>query len=299
MQLGTVMVGGRPSVVIATPTTALVDVRATGHEMDADSPWLDASVRELIAGGHEAQEFLDRIRTGGASVRTVSEAYDYLPPVLDPPRIFCVGRNYEEHAREGNAEVPDFPMIFLKPATALLGHDRTVSVPGSTQKVDWEGEIAVVVGRGGRDISEDCAWEHVYGLTVANDLTARDWQRRTSQFDAGKMFDGFGPLGPVLTTLDEVEDVGTLRVTTHVNGELMQSGSVTEMVFPIPHLVAYLSQAVTLLPGDVILTGTPSGVGYARTPPVFLEHGDTVEVAVEGLGRLRNRIRHEARAEAL
>lgn len=233
------------------------------------------------------------------SARIVSEdGVTFLPPVLDPPRIFCVGRNYAEHAREGNAEVPDFPMIFFKPSTSLSGHGDTLRIPASTTKVDWEGEIVAVLGRGGRDIAQRQALDHVAGLTVGNDLTARDWQRRTSQFDAGKMFDGFGPMGPFLVTLDELGDLDSIELSTRVNGALMQSGSVADMIFPIAHLVSYLSMATRLLPGDVIMTGTPSGVGYARQPPVFLEHGDVVEVHVDRVGLLRNTLSGTESAES-
>lgn len=297
MRLATVNDGTSTRVVIDSPR-GLVDV-SSATRSDDDHRWASASLRELLTGGAKARAFLDRAERD-QDARCVAESdVEFLPPVPDPPRIFCVGRNYAEHAREGRAEVPDYPMIFLKPATSLLGHDQEVLVPPSTTKVDWEGEIAVVIGRPGRDIPEDRAWEHVAGFTPANDLSARDWQRRTSQFDAGKMFDGFGPMGPFLVTTDEIADIDSVELTTRVNGTTMQSGVVRDMVFPIPRLVSYLSEAVRLLPGDVILTGTPSGVGYARTPPIFLEAGDVVEVSVDQVGLLRNRIGSRPRADAV
>lgn len=251
-----------------------------------------ASLREILEAGPPA---LDALREAIGAVGDAGSYYSeddvtFLPPVIDPPRIFCIGRNYEEHAKEGNAEVPDFPMIFLKPATSLVGHAQPIQVPGSTQKVDWEGEIALIIGTGGRDIREGDAFTHVAGYSIGNDVTARDWQRRTSQFDQGKMFDTFGPFGPYLVTPDEAGDVTDMLVETRVNGELMQSGNSGDMIYPMARLVSYISQAVKLLPGDVILTGTPSGVGYARTPPVFLFPGDVVEVSVTGLGELRNEV---------
>lgn len=255
-----------------------------------DAPWATAGLREILAQG-ALGAVREAVESAGPEAPVLAEEeVEFLPPVLDPPRIFCIGRNYEEHAKEGHAEVPDFPMIFLKPATSLVGHDGLIEVPSSTEKVDWEGEIAIVIGTAGRDIPEERALEHVAGYSIANDVTARDWQRRTSQFDAGKMFDTFGPLGPSLVTPDEVGDVTRLRVETRVNGEVMQSGNSGDMVFPMAMLVSYISQAVRLLPGDIILTGTPSGVGYARTPPVYLAPGDVVEVSVSGLGELRNRV---------
>jgi len=254
------------------------------------TPWAGASLRGLLEAGPAA---LDAVRAAiaapGGTVFAEADV-EFLPPIGDPPRVFCIGRNYEEHAKEGKAEVPEFPMIFLKPATSLAGHGQPIEVPASTEKVDWEGEIALVIGTGGRDIPEEQALEHVAGYSIANDVTARDWQRRTSQFDQGKMFDTFGPFGPYLVTPDEAGDVTDMRVETRVNGEVMQSGNSGDMVYPMAMLVSYLSQAVRLLPGDVILTGTPSGVGYARTPPVYLVPGDVVEVSVSGLGELRNEV---------
>lgn len=251
-----------------------------------------ASLREILEAGPEAlaavREAIDA--ADDAATYYAEDEAAFLPPVLDPPRIFCIGRNYEEHAKEGKAEVPDFPMIFLKPATSLIGHGQPIQVPASTEKVDWEGEIALVIGTAGRDIRETDAFAHVAGYSIANDVTARDWQRRTSQFDQGKMFDTFGPFGPYLVTPDEAGDVSDMLVETRVNGELMQSGNSGDMIYPMAMLVSYISQAVQLLPGDVILTGTPSGVGYARTPPVYLVPGDVVEVAVGGLGELRNEV---------
>lgn len=285
MRLATVRTATGTTVCAATDRGLLDLARA----LDG-TPWAGASLRGILEGGTPA---LEAVRSavadaGEGDVYLDSAEVEFLPPVLDPPRIFCIGRNYEEHAKEGNADVPDFPMIFLKPATTLVGHEQAIEVPASTEKVDWEGEIALVVGTGGRDIPEERALEHVAGYAIANDVTARDWQRRTTQFDAGKMFDTFGPFGPYLVTPDEAGDVTDMHVETRVNGELMQSGNSGDMVFPMAMLVSYISQAVRLLPGDVILTGTPSGVGYARTPPVFLVPGDVVEVAVSGLGELKN-----------
>jgi acylpyruvate hydrolase len=282
VRLATVRTAEGTRVCVGT-AAGLVDATAAA----VGTEWEGLSLRELIAVGSPALAWLEALAASDAPVMS-EEAVTFLPPVLDPPRVFCIGRNYAEHAKEGKAEVPDFPMIFLKPATSLVGHQQDIEVPGSTEKVDWEGEIAVIIGRGGRDIPEATALEHVAGYAVSNDVTARDWQRRTSQFDGGKMFDTFGPIGPYLVTPDEVADVADMRVETRVNGELMQVGNSGDMIFPMAMLVSYISQAVRLLPGDVILTGTPSGVGYARIPPIYLVPGDVVEVSVSGLGVLRN-----------
>lgn len=287
MRLATVRTASGVTVCAVTDR-GLVDV---GQFLPAELG-TRASLREILEAGPAMLDHVhERVATADAEVATYSEEeVDFLPPILDPPRIFCVGRNYLEHAIEGKAEVPEFPMIFFKPTSSLTGHGQPILVPHSTQKVDWEGEIAVVIGAGGRDIAEEDALDHVAGYSIGNDVTARDWQRRTSQFDQGKMFDTFGPLGPYLVTSDEVDDVNDMVVETHVNGQLMQSGKSRDMIYPVATLVSYLSQAVNLLPGDVILSGTPSGVGYARTPPVFLHPGDVVEVSVTGLGALRNEV---------
>lgn len=285
MRLATVTTATGATVCAATDQ-GLIEV---GPLLTGGVP-ADASLREILEAGPGVLEALsDALATvGDNAIVHAEETVAFLPPVLDPPRIFCIGRNYAEHAKEGKAEVPDFPMIFLKPTSSLTGHAQPILVPHSTQKVDWEGEIAVVIGTGGRDIPEADALRHVAGYTIGNDVTARDWQRRTSQFDQGKMFDTFGPLGPYLVTSDEAGDATDMQVETRVNGAVMQSGNSRDMVYPVAMLVSYLSQAVKLLPGDVILTGTPSGVGYARTPPVFLHPADVVEISVSGLGTLRN-----------
>ena len=215
-------------------------------------------------------------------------------PLLDPPRIFAIGRNYAEHAKEGGAEVGEHPMIFFKPATCIVGDGEPVVIPPTTEKVDWEAELAVVIGTGGKYIAEADALDHVAAYTVSNDVTARDWQRRTSQFDAGKMFDTFLPLGPALVTADEIPDPQRLAISTVVNGTTMQDGTTADMVFPVAALVSYLSHGVRLLPGDVILSGTPAGVGYARATPIFLHPGDEVTVRIEGVGVLHNPVVAEA-----
>lgn len=297
LRLSTVATGGGDLVCVRVGER-LLGVRA-GSNAVANGRWAGASMRDLLAGGGDALDLLHRVHAAAedGDRRIPGDAFldpdrvAFRAPVTDPRRIFCIGRNYPEHAREGGADVPEAPMIFLKPATSLAGHRETVRIPPSTRQVDWEGELAVVIGMPGRDIRPDLAWRHVAGLCVANDVTARDWQRRTSQFDAGKMFDGFAPMGPELVlTLSgrEPDDVAGWRLRTHVGGRLMQDGLLGEMVFPVAELIADLSRAVELLPGDVVLTGTPAGVGYARTPPVFIGPGDVVEVSIDGIGRLEN-----------
>jgi 2-keto-4-pentenoate hydratase/2-oxohepta-3-ene-1,7-dioic acid hydratase in catechol pathway len=198
-------------------------------------------------------------------------------PVL-PGKIIAVGRNYVEHAKEQNVEVPDLPLIFLKPPSSVIGPNEKIILPPQSQRVEHEGELAVVIGKVGRWIPAEEAMEHIFGYTCANDVTARDLQRRDGQWTRGKGFDTFCPLGPWIET--ELDPVDAL-VSCRVNGEMRQMASTREMVFTIPQLIAFISSVMTLQPGDIILTGTPAGISP-------LSEGDSVEVSVEGIGELRN-----------
>ncbi|MEM7034770.1 MAG: fumarylacetoacetate hydrolase family protein, partial [Chloroflexota bacterium] len=218
----------------------------------------------------------------------------FLPPVLNPEKVIALGRNYAAHAAEGGSEPPKFPMLFHKTAGSLLGHGGTVVIPPVTDKVDYECELAVIIGRRCKQVSEADAPDYVAGYAAANDVSARDLQRRTTQFTAGKMLDTFGPLGPALVTSDELPDPGNLQIQTRLNGEVMQSSNTNMMIFSVPFTISYISQIATLEVGDVILTGTPEGVGFARTPPVWLKEGDVVEVDVEKVGVLKNTVKNQA-----
>lgn len=217
-----------------------------------------------------------------------------LAPV-EPANIFCIGLNYREHARETGAEIPEQPVVFMKPRTAVQDPGQPIRIPRCCTRgpeVDYEVELAVVIGKAGRDIAEERAMEHVLGFTCANDVSARKWQKHGGggQWIRGKGFDTFCPLGPVLVTADELGDPYGLRIWTRVNGQVMQDSRTSDMIFTIPQLIAFLSQDTTLLAGTVILTGTPPGVGVARTPQVFLKPGDEVTVAIEGIGELSNTV---------
>jgi acylpyruvate hydrolase len=266
---------------------------------------LPPSMVRFLAGGEEAmdaaREALGVVRarmTDPADLRHLEEqgvlwradATRLLPPVPTPPKILCVGRNYAEHAREGGSEPPDVPIFFGRFRHTLLGPGEPFVLPRVSSQVDFEGELAVVVGRGGRDIPEDRALESVAGYTIFNDISVRDYQRRTSQWMIGKNFDRSGPLGPALVTRDEVPDPQDLLLTVDVSGERMQEASTGTMIFSVAFLVAYISQILTLEPGDLIATGTPSGVGFARTPPRWLRDGDVVRVSITHLGVLETPI---------
>ena len=212
------------------------------------------------------------------------------PPVAAPGKIICLGKNYAEHAREGGFDTPAAPLLFCKTINALNGPFDPVVLPRSSDQIDWEVELAVVIGRRGKRIPAAEALDHVAGYTVMNDVSARRAQFGHSQWYRGKSFDTFAPLGPVLVTPDEIGDVQDLRLTAEVNGRLMQEGSTRDMLFKINEIIADVSEDITLVPGDIISTGTPAGVGIFRDPPVVLQAGDEVACWVEKIGTIRNKI---------
>lgn len=226
-------------------------------------------------------------RTGSGVVGDLAEV-ELGPPVPDPEKIFCLGLNYRAHSTETALPVETVPTVFTKFRNALVGSRSSIVLPSASNEVDFEGELAVVIGRRGKHISRDRALTHVGGYMPFNDVSARDLQMVTSQWTAGKVADTFGPCGPALVLCDEVADPHALRLETRVNGETLQSASTADMIFGIAETVSYLSQLVTLEVGDIISTGTPAGVGYTREPPIFLTPGDVVEVEIEGLGVLQN-----------
>jgi acylpyruvate hydrolase len=213
---------------------------------------------------------------------------ELLAPVRRPGKVVCVGLNYRSHLAEVGEPTPKYPILFHKAATSVTGHRQPVVLPRVSREVDFEGELGVVIGRRGKYISEQDALAHVAGYTCANDVSANDLEFRTSQWTSGKMLDTFCPLGPALVTLDELDDPNDLPLTTAVNGRTVQQARTTDMVFGVPFLVSYVSSLATLEPGDVILTGTPAGIGCNRKPPVFLHPGDEVSVTVGGVGTLTN-----------
>jgi 2-keto-4-pentenoate hydratase/2-oxohepta-3-ene-1,7-dioic acid hydratase in catechol pathway len=217
----------------------------------------------------------------------------YLPVIPEPQKIFCVGLNYDEHRIEANRPVTGEPTIFMRTPTSQVGHLEALVLPKESRAFDYEGEIAIVIGRPGRRISQQDAWRHIAGYAAYNDGSIRDWQTHTSQWTGGKNFDATGSFGPWLVTRDEIDDDEELTLVTRLNGVEMQRATTRMMLFGIPKLVAYLSTFATLLPGDVIVTGTPGGVGFKRVPPVFMAHGDVVEIEVEKVGVLVNRVRDE------
>lgn len=243
----------------------------------------------------DAASMIDLISAGGAHAFRRGDTIplaevSLLPPVVRPGKVIALGRNYAAHAAEGGAEPPAFPMLFHKTHTSLVGHGQPIVLPDPAldSKIDYEAELAVVIGKACKQVSEAEALDYVFGYSVANDVSARGLQRRTSQFSAGKMLDTFGPLGPTIVTADEIIDVQDLQIRTVLNGSEMQNSNTSYMIFSVAFTISYISQISTLEPGDVILTGTPEGVGYARTPPVYLKDGDSITIEVQGVGSLTN-----------
>ncbi len=212
----------------------------------------------------------------------------YLPVIPDPEKIFCVGLNYQEHKKETGRPDVDNPTIFTRFANTQTGHLQPLLKPKFSERFDFEGELAIVIGKGGRDISEEKALDHVAGYSCYNDGSIRDWQRHTSQFTPGKNFPLTGPFGPYLVTSDEVGDYTKLPIETRLNGEVMQKAKLSDLIFPIPRLIKYISTFTPLTVGDVIVTGTPGGVGDRRDPPVYMKPGDVVEVDIGKVGILMN-----------
>jgi acylpyruvate hydrolase len=233
----------------------------------------------------------------GQAIAQPLQAVRLRAPILNPRKIICLGLNYRDHAQETKADIPTDPILFSKYATAIIGPDDPILLPAVSKEVDYEAELAFIMGRRGRHISTRQALEYVAGYTIMHDVSARDYQIRKpgGQWMSGKTFDTFAPLGPVLVTREDIPDPHVLDITCTVNGERLQSSNTKHLIFSIPDIVAYCSHIFTLEAGDVIATGTPGGVGFARKPPRFLKDGDVVIVEVQGIGKLRNPVRNDVR----
>jgi 2-keto-4-pentenoate hydratase/2-oxohepta-3-ene-1,7-dioic acid hydratase in catechol pathway len=287
MRLATYLEGGqeRPCVVVGEE---IIDLRA----VRPDLPCTVADLLGLASGGLErARAVVDE----GSGHRPLAEVV--LGPPVRPQKLFGIGLNYSDHAREANREPPRFPIVFAKMINSLAGPFADVEVPAVSKQLDYEGELAVVIGRRCRSVSREDAPSVVGGYTVANDFTVRDWQRRTPQFTLGKSFDTHGPLGPWLVTPDELEDPHDIAFRTLVNGEVRQQGDTSNLIHDCWDLIAEISTACTLEPGDVISTGTCGGVGAFFDPPRWLVAGDVVRVEFDGIGAIENRIVPQRRSE--
>lgn len=275
MQLISYLAGSRPGFGVLKGDRIVQLDRLTGF----------ASLKALLAAGAlETARLLAAHREGDLAIDAIS----LLPPIPDPDKIICVGLNYHDHVTETGRTLTEYPTLFTRFASALAAHEAPLVQPLVSEKFDYEGELALVIGTGGRHIAAADALAHVAGYAPFNDGSVRDWQGHTSQFTPGKNFDGTGGFGPALVTPDAVGEITERVLRTRFNGQVVQEARIAQMITPIPHLIAYISTFLTLAPGDVIVTGTPGGVGMKRTPPLYMKPGDIVEVDIEGVGVLRN-----------
>ncbi len=271
--------GERPGVILDDGRR--IDVSAFGADYD-----------EAFFGGDGVERLARWVEENGARAPVVDADVRLGPPLCRPSKIVCIGLNYRDHARESGMAVPAEPVIFLKSTTAIVGPNDDVVIPRDSQKTDWEVELAVVIGKRASYVEEADALRHVAGYVLHNDYSEREFQlERGGQWVKGKSCDTFAPIGPYIATPDEIRDVHDLSMWLTVNGEKKQSGTTRDLVFGVPALVSYVSRFMTLLPGDVISTGTPAGVAMGHKPPRFLQHGDVVALGIEGLGESRQRLR--------
>lgn len=306
MQLATISIDGAAVCVVVMGDGSMLNIADAARNRASNGTDIlrDATMLGLIEGGASAldavQALVAEAEAGSHEASIIKAGVDLLSPIPVPRKnVFCVGRNYAEHIAEGdraqkqNVGVTEYPVFFTKPPTAIVAPDGEVLIfPSVSEAVDYEVELAVVIGKPGRNISKEDAFDHVFGYTILNDITARDVQRRHGgQYFKGKGLDGSCPVGPVIVTADEIDNPHDLAIGLTVNGEKRQDGSTRDMIFDIPTLISSLSEGLTLEPGDIIATGTPSGVGYAMEPPQFLKNGDTVICEVSGIGQLRNTVR--------
>jgi 2-keto-4-pentenoate hydratase/2-oxohepta-3-ene-1,7-dioic acid hydratase in catechol pathway len=286
MKLASIDLGDGPAVAVLADGDGLVDVR----EVD---PGLPSDMRALLELGPSALAGIEA-RIKRATQRIDPASFRFLPVVPRPQAVWCVALNYRLHIEEGAWESPERPPLFLRVAESLCGHGEPMVQPMVSDRLDYEGELAVVIGRRARHVPESAAYDVIAGYSCFNDGSVRDWQRHTKQITNGKNFAATGGFGPWLTTKDELPDIEDAELTTTLNGAVMQRAKIGELIFGIPQLISYVSTMCELLPGDVIVTGTPGGVGARQDPPVFMHSGDTVHVEIEGVGMLSNPIVREA-----
>jgi 2-keto-4-pentenoate hydratase/2-oxohepta-3-ene-1,7-dioic acid hydratase in catechol pathway len=271
---------------------ALVDTGASRlGRADAAGGQGGLSVRTLLQQGQQALEEVlawAQQQFEAKSNLISLDALELGPPVPDPDKILCLGVNYREHAAEAQQELPAVPMFFAKFRNSLIGPTSPILLPRVSTQIDYEGELAVIIGTRCKDVTEQEALQYVAGYTIMHDVSARDLQMQTSQWTAGKALDTFAPMGPGIVLASSIPDPQTLMLTTRLNEQVVQHDSTANMIFSVAASIAFLSSLMTLEPGDIIATGTPSGVGFKRTPPLFLREGDVVDIEIERIGRIRN-----------
>ena len=284
MRLGTYRSDRGPRVVRVLDE-GFLDV---GSALGTDAPFV-SDMRALLEGGPDLMGRVAAVSAAGATVYA-PDLGRLGPPVATPRKILCIGLNYRDHALEGGHGLPKAPEVFFRVTTTLSGPRDPVPMPSLSERFDLESELCVVIGRAGRHVPREDALSLVAGYTILNDMSVRDFQVRGLQWGPGKNWDGSGPCGPFLVTADEVGDAGRLAIGSDIDGFVMQGANTSDLIFDVPTLIADITQFLTLEPGDLIATGTPSGVGNARTPPVYLHPGETARCTVERLGSLENRV---------
>jgi len=259
--------------------------------IDVASAGVSGSMRDIVANFSSLEPELRALEGDAAAKRVALASVELLPVIGDAPKIICVGLNYADHAKEGGNAVPDYPGLFMRTNQSMIGANAPIVRPNCSDTLDYEAELMVIVGTGGRHIAEADALEHVFGYSIFNDGSVRAYQRKSSQWTPGKNFDGTGPVGPWIMTADELPaGAAGLAIQSRLNGNVMQSSNTSNMLCSVAHTISLLSEYTTLQVGDMIAMGTPEGVGYARNPPVFMQPGDVVEVEIEKIGVLRNPI---------
>ncbi len=282
---GALLEGGREILDFASPAAGIPEPRRFLECFDLDGPVLPEA-RSLFERVRRAPAEIERLRAAGA-VRARAEVA-LLAPVPRPAKILCIGLNYKDHAAESRSPLPERPLVFSKFSTSVCASGATVRIPRGSSQLDYEAELGVVLGRRAYRVPAARALEHVLGYTNFNDVSARDFQFKDGQWQRGKSCDTFAPFGEYIATTDEIPDPHRLRIRLRLNGQTMQDSNTDQLIFGVPELIASISEHITLEPGDVIATGTPPGVGFARRPPVWMRPGDRVEVEIEGLGVLAN-----------
>lgn len=279
---------GKPHLAVEIDAHHAVDLA----ELDAKFP---NELDDVIAAGPKlVADIAAKLKVYKGKGHTLSSLQPRFP-LARPGNVYCLGLNYAEHAREGGHEVPSYPALFIRTRESLIAAGEPIIRPKQSERLDYEAELMIVVGKGGRRISEETALNHVFGYTLFNDVSVRDYQRKSTQWTPGKNFDRTGPVGPVVVTADALpKGAAGLRITSRLNGKTLQDDNTHNMIFPVATAIAAISEFATLKPGDLIATGTPQGVGHARKPPLWMRAGDTIEIEVAQVGVLSNKVVDEA-----
>ncbi|MCK5833559.1 fumarylacetoacetate hydrolase family protein [bacterium] len=301
MKLATIKISDGTVIALKTGNRLLLIDRAYGALYNETSPPFLWDMRTLLEVGvmafDEIHRLAERVETDqieDSHFYIGEDEADFAPPIVNPNKIICIGQNYRDHCIEQNKPFPKRPILFSKFAFALTGHKCEIIKPGLTEKLDFEGELAFVIGKHCHRISQENAMDYIVGYSIFHDVSARDIQFTDKQWLRGKTFPTFAPMGPYLVTADEIIDPSDLHITTELNDSIMQDSRTSNMIFDVSYLVSFISQAIPLQPGDIVATGTPNGVGFFRKEPIFLHDGDRVDINIDLLGKLSNTVIDEA-----